>query len=123
MTLEWEYDPAVAIPLAVTFILYAVGLSKLWRRAGAGRGVTIAQSLLFASGWLSLVLALVSPLHEYAEHLFTAHMIEHEVLMTVAAPLLALSRPIGIFLHALPGSWRAIIVSGAHRKIIAGIWS
>ena len=50
--------------------------------------------------------ALVTPLHWLGEHLFTAHMIEHELVMAAAAPLLALARPIGAFVWALPPAWR-----------------
>jgi putative membrane protein len=56
----------------------------------------------FAVGWLLLAVALVSPLHEAGEHSFTAHMIEHELLMLAAAPLLVLSEPLAIMLWAFP---------------------
>jgi len=59
------------------------------------------------------VLALVSPLHWLGERLFVAHMMEHEVLMIVGAPLIAMSRPIATILWALP--------SGARKRI--GVWS
>ena len=39
--------------------------------------------------------ALVSPLHWLGEHLFTFHMIEHEIVMALSAPLLVLARPVG----------------------------
>ena len=31
---EWEFAPLVIVPLAVTAILYAIGLARVWRRAG-----------------------------------------------------------------------------------------
>jgi cytochrome c oxidase assembly factor CtaG len=108
--LEWEWDPLVVVPLVVSLLLYSIGLGRLWTRAGVGRGVSLGRTGCFAAGWLTLVGALVSPLHEYGEHLFLAHMIEHELLMAVAAPLLALSKPIGTFLHALPREWRLILI-------------
>jgi len=119
----WEADAWVAMPLALSLGLYATGLMRLWARAGAGRGVTFWQAGAFAAGWLVLFAALVSPLHEYAEHLFSAHMAEHELLMAVAAPLLALSRPLGVFLSALPGPWRHALASTAHLQTIALVWS
>ena len=39
------------------------------------------RTLAFVAGWLTLSGALVSPLHWLGEHLFTFHMIEHEILM------------------------------------------
>lgn len=118
----WEWDPWVVAPLAVSFVLYTVGLTRLWARAGIGRGVSAWQACAFASGWLVLLGALISPLHEYGEHLFYAHMIEHELLMTVAAPLLAVSRPLSVLLHALPRRGRSILTAAAHAGVIRAMW-
>jgi putative membrane protein len=119
---EWSFDPFVTIPLGVSGALYATGVVRLWARAGIGESVRRWQAACFAAGWLSLLAALVTPLHELGEHLFTAHMIEHEVLMAVAAPLLALSRPIGAFLYALPRSWRHALSRTAGARWIAVPW-
>jgi putative membrane protein len=121
--LEWEWDPLVIVPLALSLLLYSFGTLRLWRRAGWGRGVSFVHAGLFAAGWGTLVAALVSPLHEYGEHLFLAHMIEHELLMAVAAPLLALSRPLGTFLHALPPGWRRVLVAWAQRMPVQQVWA
>jgi putative membrane protein len=112
--LGWEWDPWVVLPLAASLLLYARGLARLWFRAGLGRGVSLWQACAFAIGWLVLLAALVSPLHEYGEHLFFAHMIEHELLMTVAAPLLAAARPLGTFLHGLPVGGRRLLTAIGH---------
>jgi putative membrane protein len=103
---EWTFDPFVTIPLALSGGLYATGVVRLWARAGIGESVRRWQAACFAAGWLSLLVALVTPLHEVSEHLFTAHMVQHELLVAVAAPLLALSRPVVAILRALPRSWR-----------------
>jgi putative membrane protein len=102
----WTLDLWIVGPLAVSGTLYARGVTRLWRRLGPGRGVRIWQALSFASGWLLLALALVSPLHWLGQRLFTAHMIEHELLMAAAAPRLVVARPGGGMLWALPRSWR-----------------
>ena len=119
---EWEWDPIVVAPLALSLILYALGLARLWRRAGWGRGVTYIHAVLFAGGWLTLFGALVSPLHEYGEHLFLAHMVEHELLMAVAAPLLALSRPLGTFLHAFARPWRLVLIGWSQFGPVKAAW-
>lgn len=122
MELEWEWDPVVVVPLGLSLALYGVGLVRLWRRAGAGRGVSFTQAGFFLAGWLTLAGALVSPLHEYGEHLFLAHMVEHELLMAVAAPLLALSRPIGTFLHALPRDMRLSLIALGQGPVARRVW-
>ena len=102
----WTFDPWVVTPLLVAGSLYTYGLAALWRRAGIGRGIRRWQAGCYMAGWLLLAVTLVSPLHWLGEQLFTAHMIEHELIMAVAAPLLALARPVGAFLWAFPLSLR-----------------
>jgi putative membrane protein len=103
---HWTLDPWVVAPLVLSGCLYALGTARLWGRAGVGRGIRLRQAACYTAGWVSLAGALVSPLHWLGEHLFTAHMVEHEVVMACAAPLLAFSRPVGAFLWALPPAIR-----------------
>jgi putative membrane protein len=118
----WAYDPRILVPLYLSAILYLIGTKRLWRRAGHGRGVRHWQAACFWLGWTFLALALVSPLHWLGERLFTAHMIEHEIIMAVAAPLLAISRPIGAFLWAVPPGWRRALGGLAQTPAVAAVW-
>jgi putative membrane protein len=95
----WTWDPMLTLPLGLALIAYLVGFARLIVRAGHSRLRGLA---LFVSGWLVLALAVVSPLHEAGERSFTLHMIEHELIMLVAALLLPLSRPLGVMLWAFP---------------------
>lgn len=118
---EWSFDPWVVVPLLLSAGLYGVGTARLWLNAGAGRGIRWWQVGCYGAGWLLLAGALVSPLHWMGEHLFTAHMVEHEIIMACAAPLLALARPIGAFLWAFPaGLRRRFGRAGRQRHIRAG---
>jgi putative membrane protein len=105
-TTQWGVDPWSLAPLALTLVFYVVGLILLWRKAGTGRGIRLRHVAAFGGGWLILALALESPLHFWGERLFSAHMIEHEIVMVIAAPLLVISRPLIPFLWALPIPWR-----------------
>ena len=87
---QWNFEPWVVLALAVSAALYALGLARLWRGAGVSRGISRTQAACFATGWLAVVLALVSPLDALGGRLFSAHMVQHEVLMLIAAPLLVL---------------------------------
>ena len=60
----------------------------------------------FVLGWLALVAALDSPLDTLAAALFSAHMLQHEVLMLIAAPLLVIGRPLAVWMWALPAAMR-----------------
>ena len=119
---RWNWDLWVVLPLALSAGLYAQGVSNLWTRAGWGRGIRVSRVLAFAAGWLLLGAAVVSPLHAMGEELLTAHMIEHELLMIAAAPLLAFSRPIGALLWALPRSPRQRLIAAAHFRPLARGW-
>jgi putative membrane protein len=105
-TLRWTFEPWVIACLLLSAAAYGLGLARLWRHAGTGRGVSRGQALAFAGGWLSLVIALVSPLDALGVQLFSAHMLQHELLMVVSAPLLCLSRPLVLWTWALPPAAR-----------------
>src|SRR3954468_11006787 len=98
----WVFEPGVVTPLLVSGFLYVAGIVRLRAASKATFGAT--DIACFAAGWLTLVIALVSPLHPWGAVLFSAHMTQHELLMLVAAPLLVLSRPMLVFLWAFPKS-------------------
>ncbi|WP_244470676.1 cytochrome c oxidase assembly protein [Microvirga massiliensis] len=118
----WTLAPWITVPLIVSGGLYVRGVTKLWSHAGWGRGVQLWQVLSFAAGWGLLVLALVSPLHWLGERLFTAHMIEHETLMALAAPLLVMARPVGAMLWALPPRTRRTVGSIGRAPMLRTVW-
>jgi cytochrome c oxidase assembly factor CtaG len=45
-------------------------------------------------------------LHEAAEQRLWAHMVQHELLMVVAAPMIVLGRPVETWIWGLPPGWR-----------------
>jgi cytochrome c oxidase assembly factor CtaG len=117
----WTFDPWIVVPLLVSGLLYVRGLLNLQQRSAAA-SARRWQGLLYGAGWLSLAGALVSPLHWLGERLFTAHMIEHEIIMAVAAPLLVLARPGGTFLWAFPAPTRRVIGRLTRAGVVRGIW-
>jgi putative membrane protein len=88
--------------LGIALLLYGLGVRKLWKKAGMGRGIGLSQCSLFALGWLVTAIALLSPLHHVAERFLWAHMVQHELLMVVAAPLLVLGRPLEAWSWVVP---------------------
>src|SRR3954470_15995365 len=79
---DWSWPPFIVIPLLLTAVLYAVGTARMLRRAHRPKEI-VWPTLWFALGWISLVIALDSPLHELSEQLFWVHMTQHEILMLV----------------------------------------
>ena len=62
--------------------------------------------------------AVLPPFHELSEQLFSAHMVQHELLMTIAAPLIVLGRPMVVALWLLPRRWRAPAARFARRPAL-----
>ena len=114
----WSFDPLIVISLAASLGLYFAGVFRLWRAAGKWRGIGAKEILYFTGGWISMFVALVSPLHPWGEVLFSAHMTQHEILMLVAAPLFVLSRPLAATVWAFPLNWRRKIGSGINTSFL-----
>jgi putative membrane protein len=115
----WSFEPVVVIPLAVAAGLFVAGA----RRRRNKPDWSDAQAFFFSAGWLTLVVALVSPVHRLGAQLFSVHMGQHELLMIIAAPLLVLSQPLLWFLWALPQSWREAAGRWAKQPRVAALWA
>ncbi len=111
----WSFEPQIVLILALTAVLYAVGLRELARRGKLWRLVHRRQVLFFALGLLSLTLALLSPLDTYDTRLFSLHMAQHLILQQVAPPLLLLGNPVPVLLAGLPLSLIRPVMR-AHRR-------
>ncbi|MET3722611.1 cytochrome c oxidase assembly protein [Sphingomonas trueperi] len=102
----WTWDPAITLPLLIAAVAFGRGWRRLHARSTGGRARLERRGTWFTIGWLVLAGALVSPLHEAGERSFTAHMIEHELIMLMAAPLLVLAEPLATMLWAFPSAAR-----------------
>jgi putative membrane protein len=118
----WTLTPSILIPIALSLVLYVAGQYRLWRRSRLGRAALRRRSLWFAAGWFTLAAAAISPLHEAGENSFTLHMIEHELLMLIAAPLLVLSRPLETMLWAWPAGFRKALGAFFHGTGMRATW-
>lgn len=106
---EWSARPGVLWPLLIGFGLYLTGIARLWGRAGVGRGISRVRAASFCAGLLVLTAALISPLDAISASLFWLHMVQHLLLILVAAPLLVLGAPEVAWLWALPARWRGAV--------------
>lgn len=103
---SWTFEPGVLIGIALPAVWYTYGVRSLWRSAGRGRGVGSVQIAAFSAGLLTLIVALISPLDAMGDMLFSAHMVQHLLLILVAAPLLVLGNPALPVLWSLPPNER-----------------
>jgi putative membrane protein len=118
----WTWDPAITVPLAVSLGLFAVGWMRLGKRSSHGSALLRRRAMLFGLGWSLLVVAVVSPLHQAGEHSFAAHMVEHELLMLAAAPLLVLSEPLSVMLWAFPVAGRQGLGRLSRAGVLRATW-
>jgi putative membrane protein len=95
----WPKDPIVIAGLVLSGWMFAAGARK-------SRGILFHERASYWTGLLFLAIAVASPLHPLGEVLFSMHMLQHEVLMVIAAPLLVLGRPLTPYLWALPARAR-----------------
>jgi putative membrane protein len=118
---DWTWPPLIVIPLALTAVMYALGTVRMQRRARTSN--RRRPILYFALGWLFLVIALDSPLHEIGEQLFWVHMTQHEILMLISAPLLVLGQPLLPFLWALSPALRQRVVTLSRYRVFQKTWA
>jgi putative membrane protein len=103
----WTWDPLVLAGLATGVTLYTRGAQRLWQEAGVGHGLAPWRAAAYGAGIVVVAIALISPIDRASDVLFSAHMVQHELLMLVAAPLVVLGRPLVPLVWALPDRVRA----------------
>jgi putative membrane protein len=90
----------VTLALIVVALVYGRGWYRL--RNALPDLVSVWRLAAFTGGVISLWAAVASPLATMDHQLLTVHMVQHLLLMTVAAPLILLGAPAITFLHGLP---------------------
>jgi len=89
----WTFEPFVAIPLAILAVAWLVMVDRI-DRAHPASPVPLRRTIAFLAGLVAIAIALMSGIERYDTTLFSIHMVEHLLLMLVAAPLIALAAPI-----------------------------
>jgi cytochrome c oxidase assembly factor CtaG len=101
--------------MAIAALLYARGVRALRKKMRW-------RELSFAGGLVVLAVALLSPLDRWSAELFAWHMVQHEALLLIAAPLLVLGAPLPIFLWGMPTRWRAGLGSFVQQPAVRRSW-
>lgn len=110
---QWSADPFVVLALAATAWAFARGRGRRRARVGPPAAFWIALGAIAA--------ALLSPLDALAGDLASAHMVQHLLLVVVAAPLLVWSAPVGALVAGLPSAARPHL-QRARRSARAAPW-
>ena len=118
----WNWDPVVWLVV----LLPAVAYVALWRRAGRRDLAARWRRRSFLAGVAALAVALLSPLDAMGESLASAHMVQHLLLTTVAAPLLVLGVRWRVLVGGVPvavrrrtATWRTTSVGRTGRAVLA----
>jgi len=118
LLLGWTFEPLPTLGLAVAvgWWLWAV---RQVDRAHPANPVPRGRTVAFLSGILALAFALVSGIARYDTSLFSVHMVQHVLLMLVAAPLIALAAPITLILRvSSPATRRRWVLPVLHSHVV-----
>lgn len=107
----WNGDPVLIAGLLLATLAYARG-----RPPGVLRPRDAWRARAYVAAVVALAVALLSPLDAMAAALASAHMVQHLLLIVVAAPLLALSSPWSRLLRGSP-LWLRRMLGRASRRL------
>lgn len=113
--LAWNADPLVIAGLGSLAAIYGLGAYRIFSR-GAQSAIGPEHVSAWFAGLFFLVTALLSPIDTLGEELFWMHMIQHMIIMMVAAPLMAAGAPDFVMIWSLPLRWRRRL-GGIKRKV------
>lgn len=105
LLIAWHADLLVLGGCAAAAALYAWGLRR-WAVAHPNRTFPRRRVAAFVAGLGVALLALSSPIATYAEALLSVHMVQHLLLIFVAAPLTLAGTPVALARGALPPEGR-----------------
>ena len=94
MQLHWHTEPLLLITLLAVGWLYALGTGPLRKHIAPQATFPIKEVILFYSGLIIIYLSVGSPLDQIGEQfLFSAHMVQHMLLIYVSPVLFILGTP------------------------------
>jgi putative membrane protein len=106
---QWNPDPVILLNLAALSCAYAYGLRRLRAARVEPAAIGPRQAWAFAAAIGFLLVALVSPVDAFAGDLLWVHMVQHMVIMNLAAPLFVFGAPGRVLLWCLAPTERATV--------------
>lgn|SRR5487761_1999548 len=99
----WALDPAAILFLLALIGVYLLAIGPLRARYQPDEPIARKYPLAFISGWLLLLLSVISPLDTLGRYyLFTAHTVQLFIIITAVAPLLMMGLPDTLGRRLLP---------------------
>ncbi|SFE13251.1 putative copper resistance protein D [Actinopolyspora alba] len=109
--LSWKFAFWWDLLIVLLGVTYAAGVTRL-RRGSRGRTWPAHRCWLFASGLVSLFVAMNSFVAVYGHALFTMHMVQHLMLIMLVPALLVYGKPLRL--------WSELDESGRVARILRG---
>lgn len=103
----WNFDLSLIIPVTLLGWFYLRGLRRWEHRS---REHPWWRTALFYGGLAVYLLAMESPIERLGKHHFSMHMIQHEMVMMYAVPMILLGAPTTPLLRGIPGWLRHGVV-------------
>lgn len=103
----WQVEPPLYAALVVAALYAAGGRKRVSTRPL--RTVEQWRPVAFYAGIATVLVALDSPVDVWSDTLFTAHMVQHVLLLVVAPPLIVFSAPWNRIWRPLPLGFRRTV--------------
>jgi putative membrane protein len=113
------WDALAVAMLLVSGAVYFAGQRRMARRGAATRGF---ERVAFWCGWAVMLTAVLPPLDRLALERFSAHMLQHELLMLIGVPLMIAGRPIATWLWGVPDASRPRVARILQGTPVGGAW-
>lgn len=121
IALAWHLDVSILLALAIAGALY-VSAARAVTLAHAGNPWPARRTAAFVAGLVAIALSLLSPIDTLSDDLLTVHVIQHMLLVSVAAPLFALSGIGTLALRAAsPDLRNRYLLPFLHSRLVAAL--
>jgi cytochrome c oxidase assembly factor CtaG len=109
--LQWAFEPLIWSALLVAAFLY-------FRAARRVRGWPSVRTLSFVAGVMAAFVALSGPPAVFDTALFWVHMVQHVLLVLIAAPLIVLGAPATLSIRAAADPYRGQLRRFIHSPVV-----
>jgi cytochrome c oxidase assembly factor CtaG len=116
----WSVDPIISLVLIAFGAAYLLAFRAVNRRHPASP-VRAWRAAAWIGGLLAVAFALEGSPDVYAEALFSVHMVQHLLLVAIAAPLFALAAPVTLLLRVVSAAIRTRFVLPVLHSRLVGV--
>jgi cytochrome c oxidase assembly factor CtaG len=116
--LGWSFDPSIWLPLVAVAAVYLWAVRRV-NGAHPSSPVPPDRPAFFLLGLAAIAIALQSGIERYDTTLFSVHMMQHVILVFLAAPAIVLAAPITLILRvATPAVRQRWVLPVLHSRVV-----